>query len=110
MAPVYSARDLVEDPHVRETGMLTEVNDDVLGPVLQHNVMWRMSETPGSIRFTGRALGADTDDVLGELGVTAAELAALRAREVIAMSTPTTRLLLDAAAAWSPGPSTSAGR
>ncbi len=84
VAPVYSARDLVEDPHVRETGMLTEVKDDVLGPVLQHDVMWRMSETPGSIRFTGRALGADTDDVLGELGVTAAELAALRAREVVA--------------------------
>ena len=47
VAPVYSARDLVEDPHVRETGMLTEVKDDDLGPVLQHDVMWRMSETPG---------------------------------------------------------------
>ena len=48
--------------------MLTEVDDDDLGPVLQHNVMWRMSETPGRIRFTGRALGADTDAVLAELG------------------------------------------
>ena len=46
VAPVYSARDLVEDPHVRETEMLTEVDDDDLGPVLQHNVMWRMSRDP----------------------------------------------------------------
>ena len=43
VAPIYSARDLVEDPHVRATGMLTEVDDADLGPVLQHNVMWRMS-------------------------------------------------------------------
>ena len=34
--------------------------------LLQHNVMWRMSESPGEIRFTGRALGADTDAVLAE--------------------------------------------
>ena len=44
-----------------ETEMLVEVEDPDLGPLLQHNVMWRMSETPGAIRFTGRALGADTD-------------------------------------------------
>jgi len=80
IAPVYSARDLVGDPHVRETGMLTPVDDDRLGPVLQHNVMWRMSRTPGSIRFTGRPPGHDTDAVLGtELGLTIDELSALRA-------------------------------
>ena len=49
--------------------MLTQVEDDDLGPVLMQNVMWRMSETPGAIRFTGRALGADTDEILvDELG------------------------------------------
>jgi len=83
IAPIYSARDLVEDPHVRTTGMLTEVPDDDLGPVLQHNVMWRMSATPGRIRFTGRDLGADTDAVLGELGVPPDEIDQLRHQEVI---------------------------
>ncbi len=83
IAPIYSARDLVEDPHVRETAMLTEVPDDELGPVLQHNVMWRMSRTPGRVRFTGRTLGADTDAVLGELGVPADEIDQLRHQEVI---------------------------
>lgn len=84
VAPVYDARDLVEDPHVRETGMLTTVDDDDLGPMLQHNVMWRMSRTPGAIRFTGRAHGADTDDVLTEVGLTADEIADLRSRGVVA--------------------------
>src|SRR5690606_18397182 len=36
VAPVYDAKDLVEDPHVRETQMLTEVPDEELGPVLMH--------------------------------------------------------------------------
>ena len=40
--------------------MLLEVDDADLGPVLQHNVMWRMSESPGRIRFTGRRPGART--------------------------------------------------
>lgn len=77
LAPVYDARDLAEDPHVRATDMLTLVPDDDLGGVLQHNVMWRMSDTPGAIRHTGRAAGADTAVVLGELGYSAEELAQL---------------------------------
>ena len=64
VAAVYSAADIVADPHVRQTGMVTEVDDPDLGPMLMHNVLWRMSRTPGQIRFTGRPLGADTDAVL----------------------------------------------
>ncbi|MQW76803.1 CoA transferase [Nocardioides sp. dk4132] len=83
IAPIYSAKEIVEDPHIRETGMLTEVEDRDFGPLLQHNVMWRMSETPGSIRFTGREHGEDTDVVLGELGLSTEDLADLRSRSVI---------------------------
>ena len=84
IAPVYSARDVVEDPHIRETGMITEVDDPDLGPMLMHNVMWRMSATPGRIRFTGRPPGADTDEVLTSLGYQAGDLARLREDGVIA--------------------------
>lgn len=83
IAPVYDARDLTEDPHVRETQMLIEVPDDDLGPVLQHNVMWRMSESPGRIRFTGRDIGQDTDEVLRELGYSAEDITALKNEEVV---------------------------
>ena len=84
IAPVYDARDIVEDPHVRKTEMLTEVDDADFGPLLMHNLMWRMSETPGEIRFTGRALGADTDAVLTEAGISAERLAELRENGVVA--------------------------
>ncbi|MGN6245558.1 MAG: CaiB/BaiF CoA transferase family protein [Motilibacteraceae bacterium] len=84
IAPVYDAKDLVEDPHIQATEMLTEVPDEDLGPLLMHNVMWRLSESPGRIRFTGRALGADTDEVLGELGCTHDELTVLRESGVVA--------------------------
>jgi crotonobetainyl-CoA:carnitine CoA-transferase CaiB-like acyl-CoA transferase len=78
VAPVYSAQDIVQDPHVRQTEMITEVTDPELGPMLMHNVLWRMSQTPGQIRHTGRNLGADTEAILGELGYRPAELARLR--------------------------------
>ena len=84
IAPIYDARDVVEDPHIRETRMLVEVEDDDLGRVLMHNVMWRMSASPGQIRFTGRALGADTEEVLGELGCGAGDLEALREKGIVA--------------------------
>ncbi len=84
VAPVYDAADLVADPHVRETQMLTTVDDPDLGEVLMHNVLWRMSATPGHIRSTGRDLGADTDEVLTELGYSADDLARLRDTGAIA--------------------------
>ena len=84
IAPIYSAKDVVEDPHIRQTGMITQVDDPDLGPVLMHNVMWRMSSTPGRIRFTGREQGADTESVLvGELGYDTEQLEQLRARGVV---------------------------
>ena len=85
VAPVYTAKDIVEDPHVRATGMVTVVDDPDLGPMRMHNVMWRMSGTPGRIRFTGRSLGADTETLLiDELGYDPAQIAELRAGGVVA--------------------------
>jgi crotonobetainyl-CoA:carnitine CoA-transferase CaiB-like acyl-CoA transferase len=84
IAPVYDARDLVEDPHVKETRMLVDVPDPELGTMLQHNVLWRASRSPGRIRHTGRALGEDSDAVLAELGLEADQVASLRDAGVVA--------------------------
>lgn len=84
VAPVFDARDIVEDQHVRETEMLVEVEDDELGSMVMHNVMWRMSLTPGRIRHTGRSLGHDTDQVLTAAGIDPATVASLRAKGVLA--------------------------
>ncbi len=83
VAPVYSAKDLVEDPQVRHREMLVEVEDPDLGTLLQHNLLYRMSASPGAIRSTGRGHGADTDAVLAELGYDPDHIAELRDRGVI---------------------------
>ena len=84
VAPVYDVSELMADIHVRETDMITEVADEDLGRIKMQNVLFGMSETPGSIRWTGRRLGADTDAVLGgELGISNERLAALRDRGVV---------------------------
>ena len=59
------------------------VDDDELGRVKMQNVLFRLSETPASIRWAGRPHGADTADVLAELGVDADELAELRQKGVV---------------------------
>lgn len=85
VGPVYDAADLLADPQVEALQMLPRVPDDDLGEVVMHNTMWRMSRTPGSIRFTGRPLGADTDAVLlGELGIPRDRVDELRREQVVA--------------------------
>ena len=54
------------------------VPDPELGPLRMQNLMFRLSGSPGEIRWPGRRHGADTDAVLGELGLGAADIAALR--------------------------------
>ena len=76
-APVRERDDLFDDPHVRATGLLEEVEDDDLGTMTMTAPVVRLSETPAAIRFTGRRLGADTREVLAELGRSEDEIAAL---------------------------------
>lgn len=78
IAPVYDIRDVLQDPQYRALNSITELPDDDLGTVKMQNVLFRLSETPGAIKWTGRPHGADTDEVLGGLGLSEAEIAALR--------------------------------
>src|SRR5690606_35823932 len=78
---VYSPADVVADPQVQHREMRTRIADEDLGSLLQHNVLFRMSETPGRIRFTGRAHGADTREVLhGLYGIDDARIDDLSSR------------------------------
>jgi crotonobetainyl-CoA:carnitine CoA-transferase CaiB-like acyl-CoA transferase len=83
VAPVYSPADLVADEQVRARQMLVEVEDPDLGGLLQHNVLFRLSDTPGGIRFTGRAHAADTAEVLAEVGYDADRIQQLRDAGVV---------------------------
>src|SRR3954471_13463245 len=83
-APVYTAKDVFEDPHFRERGLLVEVEDEVHGRMTVPGVVPRLSGTPGAVRQAARwTVGADTAAVLEELGVDAAERERLAAGGVI---------------------------
>ncbi|WP_329165418.1 CoA transferase [Streptomyces sp. NBC_01267] len=79
IAPVYEIGDVMEDEQYRALGTITEVPDEELGTIRMQNVLFRLSETPGAIRWAGRPHGADTDDVLSGLGLAASDIAGLRA-------------------------------
>ena len=80
IAPVYDVEQLMEDPQVKAIDAITTVKDEDLGPLRMQNVMFRLSESPGSIRFTGRRLGQDNEQVYGErLGLDPDRIAELRA-------------------------------
>ncbi|MEV7614383.1 CoA transferase [Streptomyces sp. NPDC089799] len=78
VAPVYDVRDVMADPQYAALDTVTEVDDPELGPLRMQNVLFRLSETPGGIRWAGRPHGADTDAVLAGLGLSEGDLARLR--------------------------------
>jgi crotonobetainyl-CoA:carnitine CoA-transferase CaiB-like acyl-CoA transferase len=78
VAPVYDAQDIVEDPQFQALGTIHEIDDPELGMMLMQGPLFRLSESDGVIRFTGRPHGADTDEVLGELGFSPERVAELR--------------------------------
>lgn len=84
LAVVNDMSRVIVDEQYNALGTIHTVEDEDLGPVKMPNVMFRLSGTPGRIKHTGRAHGADTDSVLGELGLDAATLATLRTSGVIA--------------------------
>ncbi|SDN87460.1 Crotonobetainyl-CoA:carnitine CoA-transferase CaiB [Streptomyces sp. cf386] len=79
VAPIQDVRDVMTDPQYMALDTITTVADPELGPLRMQNVLFRLSATPGAIRWAGRPHGADTDEVLTDLGLTPAELAALHA-------------------------------
>ena len=82
--PVYDVAQLLADPQVQARDAVTTVDDEDLGRLRMQNVWFRLSRTPGRIRFPGRRLGQDTDAVLTErLGYTPEQVAALRKDGVV---------------------------
>jgi crotonobetainyl-CoA:carnitine CoA-transferase CaiB-like acyl-CoA transferase len=68
-APVYDAADVYADPYFRERGLLIEYEDEVHGTITGPGVIPRLNGTPGRVRQAARwTVGADTDEVLRELG------------------------------------------
>ena len=83
VAPIYDIKDVMADPQFQALQSIVTVPDEDLGEVKMQNVMFRLSETPGAIRWTGRRKGQDNEVVLGELGYSADAIAELARNGVI---------------------------
>ena len=83
IAPIYDVEQLVNDPHVVARDTITTVDDEDLGPLKMQNLIFRLGDTPGAIRWPGRRLGQDNEAVYASLGVDEERLAELRAKGVV---------------------------
>ncbi|MCB2030834.1 MAG: CoA transferase, partial [Rhodoferax sp.] len=80
---IYTIADIAADPHYAARGMLSSVQLEDGTQVAVPGFVPKLSRTPGSHRRNAPALGQDTEAVLREVGVSDAQLQALRERGVI---------------------------
>ncbi len=85
-APVYDIDQFMADPHVVEREILVDLPDDDLGLLLpMHNVIPRLSATPGRLRRPAPVLGQHTAELLGELGLDRVEIEGLARNGVVGL-------------------------
>lgn len=80
---IYSVADMFADPQflAREMFLAARLPDGK--PFKMPGIVPKLSDTPGEVAWTGPALGEHTAEVLGALGYSAEEIAALRSEGAI---------------------------
>jgi len=82
--PLYSPQQALEDEHIRKAGLLEDTDYPGLprrAPLAPTPV--DLSESPGRFRRRAPTLGEHTEEILAELGYSAAAIEDLRAREIV---------------------------
>jgi CoA:oxalate CoA-transferase len=79
---VNELEDVFDMPQVLNNEIVVNWEKPGYGPFRTHNVVFRMSETPGSLRIPPPTLCEHTDDVLRALGKTPDDIADLRDRGI----------------------------
>lgn len=82
--PVRELTEVIADPHLRETGMLTEVDHPLYGPMTLPRSPLQFTEAPKQTYRPSVALGADNAAIFAELGLDDAQIEQLRAEGAIA--------------------------
>jgi formyl-CoA transferase len=80
--PILSMEELAAEPSLRATGTVVEVDHPKRGKYLTVGNPIKMSDSPSEVKRSP-LLGEHTRDVLNELGLSAAEIDALKAAHVI---------------------------
>jgi formyl-CoA transferase len=83
VGPVCDEADLADDRYVAEREVLIEVPDAAAGSLPMHNIVPRLSATPGALRRPAPALGEHNREILRDLGLSEAEIARLDEAKVL---------------------------
>ena len=80
---VYSLDEVMDDPQMRSRNMVVETEAPGGQVVRQPGIPFRLSETPGKVRFTGPTTGQHTRDIVVGLGYSEDQVERLRREEAI---------------------------
>jgi CoA:oxalate CoA-transferase len=80
---VLSVAEVFDDPQVKAQDMVIEVDQGPHGLVRMVGFPVKLSDTPARLRYPSPELGAHTDEVLAEAGLSQEVIAGLRARKSI---------------------------
>ena len=93
-SPVLRGPDLLQDPHYAERGTFVEVDHPKVGPKWYPGVPWKMSVTPGRVRWPSPSLGEHNRQVYGQLlGMDEEDIAALERDGVIGVKPTGSRII-----------------
>jgi formyl-CoA transferase len=81
--PIYTIDQAFADPQVRHLGIAQKVHSAALGDITLVGQPFTLSRTPSQLVSGAPEYGEQTDEILGEFGYSAAEIAALRKDGVV---------------------------
>ena len=82
--PVYAIDEIFEDPHYKARGNILMMQDPRIGELAIPNLVPRLSETPGEVKWLGPAMGEHNGEIYRDwLKLSDAEMEALTAARVI---------------------------
>jgi formyl-CoA transferase len=81
--PIYTIDQAFADPQVRHLGLAQTVKSAALGDITLVGQPFTLSRTPSQLVSGAPEFGEQTDEILGEFGYSAAEIAALRQGGVV---------------------------
>ena len=82
--PIHDYAEVMSDPHILARELVVETDHPTLGPIKTLGTPLKLSDTPLTPGRPAPLLGQHTDDVLGEVGLTADEIDELRRAGAVA--------------------------
>lgn len=87
-APINTREDLLTDPQIAVNELIVETEHPQAGPVRQTRSAALFEETPSSLRLAAPTFGAQSFEILSEIGIDSAELERLENEGILVQATP----------------------